>query len=294
MSKNLDTSIHQPHDGLFKLSLKRKAAAHDFLQCYLSDEVLAKVDLGTLDLKDTVFASRDYTRYASDVVYGVQTKHGLGYFLLLLEHQSEEDKDMSLRLLEYNVQLMRQHVDQHGGKLPEIYTIVFYTGTPSYKGPQCLDDAFEKAGALKRMGAYRFLVDLARKSNADILQDGEVALMELTLKEGRKDPCKFLREGGKIVQDLINTSPDGNPVCQYLLEHEKHSKDTLMEEMRKLNPERQAYIMTAVQQIEQQGIQQGKHERELDIARKMRKLGATAEFITKATGLEPKDLGPKS
>jgi predicted transposase YdaD len=295
-----NSTIHQPHDKLFKLSLKRKASALAFLRHHAPPELLEEVAIATLALKDASFITEEYKELESDVVYGVHTKHGKGYLYFLLEHQTKEDKYMPARLLGYISQLMHLHLKQESdGKLPEVYSLVLYAGGASYKGPKSLDEAFARDGAMQRMGAHVYLIDLVRIANTELLKHGEVALTELALKEGRRDPKAFF---GRYYK-LISKSRDGHVVLFYLLSYlQGEDKRAFVEEVAILTPKEKSYVMNVLQQERQEGKlegklegrQEGKHQRELDIARKMRKLGATAEFITKATGLKPKDLEPKS
>ena len=281
-------SIHQPHDKLFKLSLTRRASAYDFLKSHAPPQLLAEIDIETLSLTPAGFVTKKYKDLASDVVYTVHTRYGEGYVCLLLEHQTEEDKEMPLRLLEYTTQLMRLHLKQHGGKLPEVYSLVVYTGEKPYQGPRTLDKAFVKEGAMARMGTHCFLVDLARIDDTELLQDGEVALAELTLKEGRKDPIGFLKARGK----LINASADGEAVLLYLFAHIQQDRDkkVFIEEVGNLAPERKEYIMNAIQQIRQEGMQRGIRQ----VALNLRKQGISPSIIKKATGVDPKDLDSKA
>ncbi len=81
------TLLHQPHDRLFKDSLKEKPVAVDFLQAHLPPEIFKRLDLNTLQLTDKSLLTPDLVEIHSDVVYRCQIDGKAGYIpiLFLLE-----------------------------------------------------------------------------------------------------------------------------------------------------------------------------------------------------------------
>ncbi len=62
----------------------------------------------------------------------------------MVELQTQNDATMALHLLEYNVRLIRKHVEkQRDKKLPTIINIVLYAGANPYKGAKRIIDAFK-------------------------------------------------------------------------------------------------------------------------------------------------------
>ncbi len=134
-----------------------------------------------------------------------------GYIYTLVELQTQNDDTMALRLLEYNVRLMRKHIRQTDKKLPTIINIVLYAGARPYKGVKRIIDAFENPKLFIESLSRDFLIDLNQESEDQILQDGKAALMELVLKQGvKRDVAKAIKSSSFI--RLINASGYGGEV----------------------------------------------------------------------------------
>ena len=259
-----DLNIHQPHDTLFKKAFKDKEVAKDFLKNRLPPEVLARIELNTLKLENSSFVSQELSKSHSDLVLSAYIDGQKGYIYFLVELQMTSDKLMALRLLEYNVLLMREHIDKKKeNKLPTIINLVIYAGKASYKGDKRIIDSFKDPQAFTHMGSSEFLIDLSGQSKEEILKDGKAGPVELILKEGQKrDFCKFLeKEESRDIILLINDSSYGKQVVLYMLERDKHNPDEVLNKMHNLDPELKQDIMSGLQRViqesEQRGIQLG-------------------------------------
>ena len=114
-----------PHDQLFKQSLGRKEVVLDFLENRLPREVFKQIDRESLQLTNKTFAGKVHVRGESDVIFQATVKNQPGYVYFLIEHESKIDYCMPLRFLEYNVQLMRQHIRDDGHKrLPVVLDLL--------------------------------------------------------------------------------------------------------------------------------------------------------------------------
>ncbi|MFB1502052.1 Rpn family recombination-promoting nuclease/putative transposase, partial [Thiocapsa sp. N5-Cardenillas] len=105
--------IASPHDTFFRESFSRREIALDFLRWHLPAELLAEIDLDTLDIgKDSYVASDLRTAY-SDLVYRVQHRDGPLSVYLLFEHKSRPEHWTLLQLLRYITAEGDQHRKQH-------------------------------------------------------------------------------------------------------------------------------------------------------------------------------------
>ncbi len=67
-AENFDDFINHIYDKIFKLFFKHKPVAVDCLTHFVDKNIVEKLDLEHLKLKDTNFISKDLQEYFSDVI----------------------------------------------------------------------------------------------------------------------------------------------------------------------------------------------------------------------------------
>jgi recombination-promoting nuclease RpnB len=180
----------------------------DFLENRLPREVFKQIDRESLQLTNKTFAGKVHVRGESDVIFQATVKNQPGYIYFLIEHESKIDYCMPLRFLEYNVQLMRQHIRDDGHKrLPVVLNICIYNGQERYDGPTNILDMCDNPDWVRKYMFQSFqLVDLNRESTDDILQDKKAAFAELLLRQGsRRKFYSWLKTHEQIFLNLWET-----------------------------------------------------------------------------------------
>ena len=262
--KGSEKAIYQPHDKLFKAAFGNPAVTRDFLVNHLPSDVLAVVDLATLEPQKDSFVEPYLRASTSDLVYKVDTKKGPGYLYFLIEHQSTPDKYMCLRLLRYMVSIMEQDATQNSGKagtnaskLPVVFPFVLYTGKEKYPYPVRLIDAFYSPQLFYTAFEQDFLNGLTDKTNEELKQDGLAALAEFLLREkNKRDFCKILEETPDMAE-LLYSSKYFLAAFTYILYHESHDPEVIQEKLTKLAPAKQDKIMSALRVLQERGIKLG-------------------------------------
>ena len=182
------TDSNPLHDNFFRRTLSEKSVAHDFLQNYLPQDIVAHLALETLAIcKDTFIAKtrknvRDKEKRQADLLYRVNTANGDSAFVyFLFEHKSYASHFVALQLLEYMAAIWQLHLQQYPKtkKLPIIIPIVIYHG----------DNAQQALG-------LRDLVELPDPAFARYLPDFELAFFDFS---ARSD----LRIKGNILLQLV-------------------------------------------------------------------------------------------
>jgi predicted transposase/invertase (TIGR01784 family) len=122
--------LTQPHDHFIKDILSRPGAARDFVQNYLPPEVVALLDLDSLDPTKDSFVDAELRSHYSDLLFTVSLKNRRPAFLyLLFEHKSYSDPDVGFQLLRYSVRIWEQYRRRETqGLLPPILPLVLYHG----------------------------------------------------------------------------------------------------------------------------------------------------------------------
>ena len=96
----MDT-ITSPHDTFFRESFTRREVARDFLRCQLPAELLAELDLTTLEISKDSYVASDLRTAYSDLVYRVAYRGEALNVYLLFEHKSWAEHWTVLQLLRY-------------------------------------------------------------------------------------------------------------------------------------------------------------------------------------------------
>jgi predicted transposase/invertase (TIGR01784 family) len=83
------SELRNPHDLFFRETFSRLEVARDFIAHYLPANVIAVLDLNTLELQKDSFVDADLRENFSDLLYRVQLGDGSeANVYLLLEHTS--------------------------------------------------------------------------------------------------------------------------------------------------------------------------------------------------------------
>jgi len=138
------SAIHTPHDTLFRAALGYPEVSREFLELYLPDYIQKDLDFSTIKYCETTFVDKRLSALTSDVLLQVNLAKKPAYVYFLIEHQSEVDKFMPLRLVQYMVNIWERHIKKLGKAnalpLPVIFPMVFFTGGEDYNGPRTLGD----------------------------------------------------------------------------------------------------------------------------------------------------------
>ena len=132
---------HFRENGL-KLLLERPANARELLGL-TATRLVDRMDFGRMRIDPTTYIAADYRHLACDLVLEVPFRTGRGResitLYILIEHQSEPDVFMRLRVLDYVAQIYKRQVRERLSqrtpstefKLEPVLPIVLYTGTTS-------------------------------------------------------------------------------------------------------------------------------------------------------------------
>jgi hypothetical protein len=106
------TEIINPHAMFFEKVFSREDVAQDFLQNYLSETIVNRLDLSTLHLENESFISNELKSSQADLLFSVRTINEQVLFIyILLEHKSFIDRWVMLQLLGYIVKICERQRD---------------------------------------------------------------------------------------------------------------------------------------------------------------------------------------
>ncbi|SHI19874.1 Rpn family recombination-promoting nuclease/putative transposase, partial [Pollutimonas bauzanensis] len=120
-------------------------------QGILPPALLAMLDLDTLEPLPTNYVSGWQRDRRGDLVWRVRRRDGIMlYLLILLEHQSDQDRIMGIRIMGYSALLyeditMRDLVQPPPQRLPPVLPIVLYSGESRWTAPTRVADLMDEA-----------------------------------------------------------------------------------------------------------------------------------------------------
>lgn len=295
-----------PHDAIFKQFLHQKEIAQDFLQAHLPEPLLARCHLETLQLASGSFIEESLRASHSDILYSLQTREGLGYIYVLIEHQSTPDKLMPFRLMRYAIAAMQQHLDAGHDTLPLVIPMLFYHGNVS-PWPHRLNwlELFANTPLAESLYTQDFpLVDITVVPDSEIMTHRRMAMLELLFKHIRQRDLAALQEklGSLLIENWL-TAPQLDALIRYML----HAGGTenpaqLLTALAEYSPQHKEQLMTIAEWLAEKGREQGlaqgealgRREEARKIALNMLNAGLSATLVAQLTGLNADEISVAS
>ena len=292
------------HDHFFKQSMSRIRVAREFFETYLPSKILALIDLKTLQNVNTSFVDSTLGEGIVDLLYSVEIHGTKGYFWILCEHQSTQDKMMTLRIQKYMLRICSDHIKKHpGSKLPLIYPLLVYSGKPKYTAPLLFWDLFEVPELAKSFFTEEVqLVEVSKIPEELLRKKIFVGLMlyffqkihepdilphikhasSILFKISKKDFSYVI----DVLQYILYKGESDNPEEVVSLIKESLSKNqgedtmTLAEQL----------IQKGMEKGRTSGIQEGMEKGKLEIAKRMLEIGQKPDLIASVTGLSLSEI----
>lgn len=189
--------VHQPHDKIFKTVLNEKSQ----MVALLNRVLQLKVTLSEDDIEKYNIEHMNYMfqNSESDVIYKMKKKE----IFFLIEHQRQIDYNMPKRILEYEVEIIKEAVKgktmtKKEHTLPRVIPIVIYTGSGKWNVEKYIEECQEKLSEVDsiKLGEY-YVVDVNDYTNEELEED-QLFLSKILLLEK-------LKTGEEIFSMLENT-----------------------------------------------------------------------------------------
>ncbi|XWN34943.1 MAG: Rpn family recombination-promoting nuclease/putative transposase [Roseivirga sp.] len=274
--------LTSPHDLFLKATLSSPQAMRDFFQAHLPADVLARIDLSTMQLTQASYVSAELKALHNDLVFTCQIDGKKGYLYLLMEHQSTPDWLLPLRLIKYDIALLEDALKgkEAGTPFPVIFNVCLYHGKGPYPYSVKVYDYFSAPHLAEGIGMFtRFhLVDLHRFSDEELERHGSVSVMEKLMKYSRERDFWHQLEGELerskewligVVGEMELGSEYWATVLLYassVLERGRRSEEELLTLFsEKLSKSKQELMQTIGQQIERRVTSQLKRRLEKEV-----------------------------
>jgi hypothetical protein len=203
---------HFRENGL-KLLLEHPANARE-LMSLTGTPLLDRLDFDRMRVDPTSYIAADYRHLTSDLVLQVPFRAGRRTLTLyiLIEHQSEPDPLMRLRVLDYVVQIYKRqvrdwqarHPSLKGFRFAPVLPVVLYTGTSSWprlpRIAELVEQGMEFAGLLPEIEPL--FVSLPEMAAATLEGAGPLGWVLELLQQRRARPEAFRALLGRVVGHL--------------------------------------------------------------------------------------------
>ena len=290
--------MNNPHDKFFKKSISKKETAKGFLKHYLPNDLLAKIDLNTLQIEKDSFTNEELEEYFSDTVYKAKLDEKESYFCFLFEHKSYPDAQITLQLLKYMLRIWELKKEQKTEKLPLIVPLLIYHGRDDWNIGVKLSDIVEviPPEAEEYLPDFKYILfDLSSYSKEEIKGTGQMrvfidvlsAVFQDDFEEKFHDAIsvlKQLEEQNKAI-DYFQT------VVKYIMEAD--AIDTNLEEVTKIvnrvSKEKEGEIMSIAEELRKEEREKARKEK-LKIAKNLLDMGMNIHQISEATELNEEQI----
>ena len=290
--------VNKPHDKIFKLILAEKKQAIELINKVLN--LSPKLTENEIERYSTEHIDYLLRESASDFVYKMKQMD----VFFLLEHQSTIDYNMPKRILEYEVEIIKEAVKgkrltKNNHKLPMVIPIVIYTGSRRWNVEKYIQDCqvILKGAEKVKLGEY-YVIDVNDYSNEE-LENDELFLSKVLLLEKLKREEEIIQ----VLDRIIHTEKDSKNqqilkrVIAFILKG-KISDKNIEKLMKKLEKEEPDMVIEVLQKENErqrkigirEGVKQGIKQATLKIAKKMLQSGIKLEEIEKVTGLTKEEI----
>lgn len=193
-------SPHQIHDKTFKIILEDKKVAADFINKALKLKN-NKLNSGDLIKEKTEYITSRFRKKEVDILYRLKGRKV--YFLI--EHQSTIDYLMPYRILEYQIEIMKNammdYAESKTKKIPKVIAIVIYTGKRKWSVEEDIKNMQEDFGTEdETLGIYNFL-DI-NKFDKDNLLRMDNLVYDMMLIEKSKDTKELEENINRIIKEI--------------------------------------------------------------------------------------------
>lgn len=242
------------------------------LQNYIAPEVAKLVQWDTLKVESGTFVDEFLRNRQTDILYSAKLNQRDAYVYVLMEHQSEEDWQMPIRMMIYLFRIWEQYFKQRpeAKKLPVIIPIVLYQGKTPWRSSLDFADFFELGGEAMTLARYipRVQVELISILGLDDsgIQGNDyiqvVFRMMKAIRTGDMIECIGAVEAFlEHIQERFGDNAFIRLCFSYALHAPEVDITAVRDKFSRIqNPHLKATAMTAAQQLIQEGRQEGRQE----------------------------------
>lgn len=288
------------HDKFVKCALRNQMIAIDFLAAHWSEIGIGKQELANIVLSNNEHNEPGKAKLLSDVVYRGEIADRA--YILPIEHQSTP-KEMLIRVVEYSIPLIKEHVGQGRKGVPLVLPLCLYHNTRrrKYRYPTTLNGYYaqHKYRDESLLGYGFKLVDLTVMTDEEIRAHGHAALMEWLLRDAYLKGDAWIERAAQHLAHPLSIAACKkfesfkNASLEYILVRYNGEKtvDGVLAILHQALPQEEQQIMaSALQQLEQRGELRGMQQERQTIAKNLLNAGIDLTIVKQTTHLSDEEL----
>ncbi len=296
--------LHNPHDKIFKQIEKDPAIARDLIQGLCPEDVLACLDLSTLENDNNSYIDETLNEYYSDLVFNCKSSNpGELKIAILLEHKSYKPENEFLQLLRYMLSIWEAQFKQ-GEPLRPVVPLILYHGETPWKAGRFKDKLSSLDPALKPyFPDFSYIIaDLGNYTEEEIknriFSNSANKILALLFKNFKKQA--YLEENMvqlfTLVKEYMNDSGKDVFISMFLyfISIVDVDEKELVEKIGKISQEGGEIAMNTYTRVLNRGIEQGEARGEAKgvawVAKNLLKTGIPLDIIEKTTGLSAEQI----
>lgn len=292
--------INHIHDKTFRKILDDKKEFTIFINKIFNLE--EKLEEKEIEKYNRKFVSIDYTNQESDVIYKLKNKE----IFILVEHQTKIDKKMPIRILKYELEIIRSRMDENNRlEFPIIIPIVLYTGKQRWNAKinyPSYNSELARYRGLKKV-EYN-LVDINDYTIEDLYKENSILTKIMILEKSNKY-IEIINNVDKIVNKVYDSKLYTQTQKEMLLNILNNTMINIVGNKKmkeyKIKLKGGENMLALYEMIENErneiystGIKEGKVKGKIEgikaIAKKMLRMKFDKDTIMKATGIKEEEL----
>lgn len=292
--------INHIHDKTFRKILDDKKEFTIFInKIFNLEEKLEEKDIEKYNRK---FVSVDYTNQESDVIYKLKNKE----IFILVEHQTKIDKKMPIRILKYELEIIRSRMDENNRlEFPIIIPIVLYTGKQRWNAKINYPSYNSELARYRGIKKVEYnLVDINDYTIEDLYKENSILTKIMILEKSNKY-IEIINNVDKIVNKVYDSKLYTQTQKEMLLNILNNTMINIVGNKKmkeyKIKLKGGENMLALYEMIENErneiystGIKEGKVKGKIEgikaIAKKMLRMKFDKDTIMKATGIKEEEL----
>ncbi|WP_027369829.1 Rpn family recombination-promoting nuclease/putative transposase [Desulfovermiculus halophilus] len=262
----MSSSSPRVHDRFFKQIFNRPENVRDFIITYLPAEIVAHLDLESLEVVSGNYVEADLGEYFSDVVVKTRVTQGSPADLyFLFEHKSGPERYARVQVLQYMASRWYAQVrDGQSGPLPLIIPVVIYHGTRTWSFSLGFEDLFDPPSSeyLPYIPNFEHILHDISHLNEDeikgtiVLQAVQLLLKYIQSPELRDQLPRIVELLGSLAEKELVTEYL-QVVLEYVFQASEHVDASDVREAFEKLPQGEELMPTIADKLRQEGMQQG-------------------------------------
>ena len=188
------------HDKIFRKILNVKAEAADFINEALN--LKNRITEDQIEKYTSSFVTASLKNQESDVIYKLKNRN----IFFLIEHQTKIDYTMPIRILEYEMSIIKSAIDhkkygQKDYKIPRVIPIVLYTGKRKWNAKTYINEIQEQFEDFEDLAFSKYnVIDINNIAEEKLLKDNNYLSKIMLLEKYRGNELSLYLN--KIVQEI--------------------------------------------------------------------------------------------